>query len=134
MSTSWFYFMRFWYLLFTFVTRPICKKIDRRLFSKLSYIQTHDEYLEYRRKLEYSTRTNKPGDVFKNFLEWTDAVTLSCIWEEDHYIWWNTVTDIEACNDVRYCDASWGIRFCMWKIHAINSIRKHLTGKYHPDD
>ena len=135
MSTAWFHFMRFWYLLFTFVTRPVCKKVERKLFSSKShYVQTSAEYQTYRRMIDDSSGKQLPWQVFNTFTEWVDIVTAARVWEEDHFIWWNTVTDIEICNMVKYMDATWGIHFRLWFKHVINSIRQRFTGKYFPND
>lgn len=130
MSTLWFKFMQFWYLLASFITRPLQQRVKRRPNLCVPYIRSYEEYKKHRDVAHQSPCSFPPWKFYSSFKEWVDIVTVIGIWEEDNYIWWNTVRDIEKCNEVAFYGASWGIQFNLLRLHVINSIRERITGKY----
>lgn len=134
MSTLWFKFMQFWYLLASFITRPLQQRVKRRPNLCVPYIRSHEEYEKYRDIARQSSSSHTPWNYYSTFKEWIDIAIVIGIWEEDNYIWWNTVLDMKKCNAVKFYGASWRIQFSLLRRHVINSMRERITGKYFNED
>lgn len=130
MSTLWFKFMQFWYLLASFITRPLQQRVKRRPNLCVPHIRSQDEYEKYRDIARQSSSSHTPWNYYSTFKEWIDIAIVIGIWEEDNYIWWNTVLDMKKCNAVKFYGAPWRIQFSLLRLHVINSIRERITGKY----